>query len=369
MLYIKYMKCLLSIFLLFLLAPASGNSASSPLEKDWDRILDKYETLCDECADLKLRAAAGEKVSRSSFNKLVSALKDLRQELREGSGTMSAAQRARFDRIRSRYASMFGESSQENASEAPVRIRTVSDKGDKEETGKSGKSAGPVVKPSGSNVKSEPVVKKSLRDSLPIDPPANLLPPSNPAPAILSSQENISLAIHYPIVDYTIPKTTAARQKILDYSICACAGVYPELSYGAVFSMMSRKNRWGGYLKYRSNFKSRTFSYECSSDGSCSSGQIWSSGNTSVCLMNVSAGARKNFGKWVGVYAGAGYGRYVSCWEDIDGNWAKVADISVSGLSLECGAVLDFGPVEIQAGVATVMFRYTGLEICLGFRF
>lgn len=363
------MKYLLSIFLFFLLSPVSGNSAVLQGGKDWDRILDKYEALCDECTDLKLRAGAGEKVSRSSFNKLVSALRDLRQELREGSGTMSAAQRARFDRIRSRYASLFGESPQESASDAPVPVRTVSDKGDKAETGKSGKSAGPVAKPSASNVKSELVVRKSVRDSLPIEPLTTLLLPFNPASAILNNAENSRHSIHCPVVEYVPSKNAAARQRVLDFSVCACAGVYPELSYGAAFSMMSRKNRWGGYLKYRSNFKSRRFSYECNSDGSYSSGQIWSSGNTSVSLMNVSAGARKNFGKWVGVYAGAGFGRYVTCWEDIEGNWAKVSDISLSGLSLECGAVLDFGPVEIQAGVATVMFRYTGLEICLGFRF
>ncbi|MGN0188582.1 MAG: hypothetical protein ACI395_03620, partial [Candidatus Cryptobacteroides sp.] len=80
------MRCLLTIFVLFLLNPFSGNSTALPVEKDWDRILDKYESLCDECADLKLRAEAGERVSRSSFNKLVSALRELRQELRDGSG-------------------------------------------------------------------------------------------------------------------------------------------------------------------------------------------------------------------------------------------------------------------------------------------
>ncbi|MGN0188006.1 MAG: hypothetical protein ACI395_00670, partial [Candidatus Cryptobacteroides sp.] len=277
------------------------------------------------------------------------------------------AQRTRFDKIRSRYVSLFGESPQENANDVPAAAQALPDKKDKEETDKSGKPA--VTKESENEVKSpEAVVKRSVRDSLPIDPLTNIIPPVNPSPAILNSAENIHPAFHYT-TESAPSKTAAARQRILDYSICACVSVYPELSYGAVFAIMSHKNRWGGYLKYRSNFKSRSFSYECSSDGSYSSGKIWASGNTSVSLMNVSAGARKNFGKWVGVYAGAGYGRYVTCWEDIGGDWAKVTDISTGGLSLECGAILDLGPVEIQAGVATVMFRYTGLEICFGFRF
>ena len=40
------------------------------VDKDWDRILDKYESLCESCIQLKLKAEAGEKISKSAFGKL-----------------------------------------------------------------------------------------------------------------------------------------------------------------------------------------------------------------------------------------------------------------------------------------------------------
>ena len=66
------------------------------VDKDWDRILDKYESLCESCIQLKLKAEAGEKISKSAFGKLFSSLAELRTELKEGSGSMSEQQRERF---------------------------------------------------------------------------------------------------------------------------------------------------------------------------------------------------------------------------------------------------------------------------------
>ena len=76
--------------------------------KDWDRILDKYESLCESCIQLKLKAEAGEKISKSAFGKLFSSLAELRTELKEGSGSMSEQQRERFASIRARYSAVFG---------------------------------------------------------------------------------------------------------------------------------------------------------------------------------------------------------------------------------------------------------------------
>ena len=78
------------------------------VDKDWDRILDKYESLCESCIQLKLKAEAGEKISKSAFGKLFSSLAELRTELKEGSGSMSEQQRERFASIRARYSAVFG---------------------------------------------------------------------------------------------------------------------------------------------------------------------------------------------------------------------------------------------------------------------
>ena len=44
-------------------------------------------------------------------------------------------------------------------------------------------------------------------------------------------------------------------------------------------------------------------------------------------------------------------------------------DLSTSNVLLECGLIVDAGPVEIQAGVSTIAFRTISLDFGLGFRF
>ena len=95
-----------------------------PAQTDWDKVLDRYEALCNQCIDLKLRAESGEKVSGAEFSRLIGNLNNLRKLLREDSGSMSPAQRSRFSRIRDRYSNVFGKGSRTkvrvNADEASV---------------------------------------------------------------------------------------------------------------------------------------------------------------------------------------------------------------------------------------------------------
>ena len=77
-------KFFLVIFLSLAVLPLPGSV--SAVDKDWDGILDKYEFLCGSCLQLKLKAEAGEKVSRTEFSKLFSALAlALSRTLRTGS--------------------------------------------------------------------------------------------------------------------------------------------------------------------------------------------------------------------------------------------------------------------------------------------
>ena len=67
---ISMKKSLIVIFLCLFMLPVYGGNMS--VDKDWDRILDKYESLCESCIQLKLKAEAGEKISKSAFGKLFS---------------------------------------------------------------------------------------------------------------------------------------------------------------------------------------------------------------------------------------------------------------------------------------------------------
>lgn len=70
------------------------------------------------------------------------------------------------------------------------------------------------------------------------------------------------------------------------------------------------------------------------------------------------------------LYAGAGYGVYSYSARDIDGNWASVSDLSTSGLTLDLGSFVFFGNhLFAGAGLCCTSFRYSELELSLGYSF
>ena len=335
------------IILLCMMLPVCGGSHCCAQEKDWDKILDKYESLCESCLGLKMKAEAGEKVSRTALSSLFLSLSDLRAELRGGSGSMTESQRRRFDRIKSRYASLFG---MEEGPEAEPADR-------------------PEVKP-------EPALPKPGRKKEIIEVKAEEKEVfERPDLTALPQPCRITATAVTGIVRTLIPSSDSIRAVIVPErhriggSVSAVMSVWPELSYGASLSIFEKGCGWGGYVKFHSNFKSAAHTYVCDADGNRDGGKIWPTGNSSVSCLHASIGMRKNFGRWCGMMAGTGYGRKTLLWEDIDRSWAKVSDKSASGILLECGPVVDAGPLEIQAVLSTIAFRTIALEIAVGFNF
>lgn len=367
----RYRIFILCLFAIFLLHPhdAAGFVYSpGPQVQDWDRILDKYESLCDECIDLMLRAEAGEKVSRTAVSGLLSSFTELRKILRDGSGAMSAEQRKRFERIKERYASAVGET--EGGDEAKEKTRdSVADRAvavaaghGREASDNRNRTAGGVRAKGAMPAKAEPAVEKKKV------PFGYAVPQMNTVFGGYAWTEAAASIIPLPV---SLPPTdhAASAGRRFSFSVGAVFSVVPDFSYGAVASMVSEKYSFGGYIKFRSDFNPSAYYYECRSDGAFSGGTVWANGDASVSKMQFSLGARKNFRPWLGMYAGAGYGRYLTFWDDVEGNRAKVTDYSVSGMSFECGLLLDFGPVEFMAGVSTIMFRYSDVELGVGVRF
>ena len=327
---------------------AAGVGASGPQVEDMDKALDKYELLCDECVDLMLRLEAGEKVSRSVVSGLLSSLSDLRKILRESSGSMSPAQRKRFERIEERYTMAVGGPKETEKVAAPVVAVEPP-----------AKIMPPVKQPAVPAVAEVKVERKSWGDSLQT---LNLAFPCVANSGISTSvpERNVRLV--------TFAMRGRSKRKY-SYSIGANMSVVPDLSYGMSFSMMSNANGFGGYMKFTGIFAPFDYDYECLSDGSFSGGTIWTNGNSAVSVMNFAAGLRKNFWPFLGCYAGAGYGRYATFWYDLSGNRAKVTDYSISDASFECGLLLDLNTVEFMAGVSTIAFRYSSLDLGISLRF
>ena len=384
------LKIFTIISIIFLFITQSAGGFPMPAQTDWDKVLDRYEALCDQCIDLKLRAESGEKVSGAEFSRLVGNLNNLRKLLREDSGSMSPAQRARFSRIRDRYSNVFGKGSRTkvrvNADEASVSGSGEVSHGENR-TGKQAQAGYGLAGSHGENSKyagersdsghgavSQGVERGVLHGTGGVQIGAAGPGSTLYIPETLSTSGLTAEAFSFGATDIIQrnkgidpnPKREPRRIAVGAAGMVAAA---PEFLYGGMVSVVFRKNDWGAYAKYLSDYQSNSNSYNCTSDGKFSGGKMWLSGNTRTSSYMFSAGARKVIWKGLGAFAGVGYGSHSVYWEDVSGNWAKVTDSSVDGAIIEAGVSYTLKPVEFFVGVSTISFGYNSLECGIGFRF
>lgn len=158
-------------------------------------------------------------------------------------------------------------------------------------------------------------------------------------------------------------------KNILDNEILAMASVsvVPQPSYGL---MLGYVKKFGGYVKFRSDFHFGKPSYICNKAGEIEGGgMLWTSGAQRKSRLQVTGGALFRVTKWLYPYAGIGYGSRDVQWQDYKGNWAQVSNYSCKGISAEAGAIVKMGPVALSVGASTTAFRYTELEIGVGVMF
>ena len=155
---------------------------------------------------------------------------------------------------------------------------------------------------------------------------------------------------------------------VLDDEIVAIASmsVYPQLSYGL---MLGYVKKFGGYVKFRSDFVSASPAYLCDRQGMTDGGIICATGEQRKSRMLATGGALFRVAKWFYPYVGAGYGSRNVYWQDYEGQWAKVVDFSCKGIALEVGTIFKLGPVAISAGVSNTAFKYTEVEVGVGLMF
>ena len=144
--------------------------------------------------------------------------------------------------------------------------------------------------------------------------------------------------------------------------LMASAGVFPQMSYGA---MVGYVKRIGAYAKFRSNYNFITPSYSFSIGDN-----IYTSGKDPLHhRTQASAGLLFRLSENIYPYVGAGYGEYITYWEDYEGKWAQVTDYSCKGFSAEAGLAFRFGGFSLSVGTSTTAFKYTDLEIGIGLMF
>ncbi len=385
------LKIFTIISIIFLYITQSAGGFPMPAKTDWDKVLDRYEVLCNQCIDLKLRAESGEKVSGAEFSRLIGNLNNLRKLLREDSGSMSPAQRSRFSRIRDRYSNVFGKGSRTkvrvNADEASglgagdvshAENRTGKQAGTQasgrldagHDAGGQGVNGGTGDRGvAGSQQHGVTGDLHGVTGSHGISAGSTLYIPETLSASGLTAEAFSYGAMNIIQRDKGIDPNPKRETRRIAVGVAGMVAAAPEFLYGGMVSVVFRKNDWGAYAKYLSDYQSNSSSYNCTSDGKFSGGKMWLSGNTRTSSYMFSAGARKVIWKGLGAFAGVGYGSHSVYWEDVSGNWAKVTDSSVNGAIIEAGVSYTLKPVEFFVGVSTISFGYNSLECGIGFRF
>ena len=175
-----------------------------------------------------------------------------------------------------------------------------------------------------------------------------------------------TVVVRDSIVYVQAPAEAAKKEwKPLGLSILATVSV-PDPSAGAM-ALWCRK--FGGYVRFQSNFNSPAYSYDCCSDGTTAAGYIWTGGESRVSKLSITAGGAVQCNSWLYVCAGAGYGRRLLLWQDSAGGWARVSDTSLSGLAADAGVLLRFGRFAVYAGISTTAFRCLDTSVGLGLNF
>lgn len=159
------------------------------------------------------------------------------------------------------------------------------------------------------------------------------------------------------------------NKNVLDDEILAMynMSVTPQLSYGL---MLGYVKKFGGYVKFRSDFQFGPASYTCNRSGEIAGGGLlWANGQQRKSRLQATGGVLFRLTKWCYPYVGAGYGTRSVQWQDYQGQWAEVADYSCKGIAAEAGVILKIGPVAVSAGYSSTAFKYSELELGIGVMF
>ena len=275
--------------------------------------MDQYELLCGECLDLKERVNSGITVSRAEASEMIERFVQMNAEIKKTNESMTETERTRFDAINRWFS---------------TGIR-------------------PAVLDHIPMYSISPVAVRLLK--VPYDRSCALAPEDKE------------------------PDEVPLTKEIKDLKTFLLAGFsFPQTSYGAMLGLQYGK--WGGYIRFSSSFSKSYPDYTCTSNGIISNGSgagmaFWPGGDSLISATNVSAGVLFGLLKWMNIYGGLGYGRSYHDWNDIDGNWARVDDLSFEGAAAETGILTSWKFITLGLGISTISFKTATLDISLGVSF
>lgn len=285
--------------------------------RDWNAVLSRYSSLCDSCLMLRARVGSGISVSQESAQRLITRFVSLNKNIKDSASELSESQKAEFRRTTRRF------------------LTAISGGG-----------------------KADDIVLDPLPEMFGImdDYAAWKEQEDYPAPATMQDR---------PVTEEPDPELPM-RKKVA-FGIQAVISV-PVPAEGLMLSV--RKGRWGGWCRLSSNFKGSSYAYSCNSEGRIDDGSyVWTQGVTRKSYTEITAGVITSVTDWLSVYAGAGCGKKVLLWKDLDSQWVKVSDKSFSGAAAEVGVMFKWKHLTLSSGLSTTAFRMASANIGIGVSF
>ena len=316
---LRHILCGISVFLLT--TTLYGQTASENAER-----LNRYELLCQECLELRTLVENKGSISRQVASQRINDFVAMNKKIRSNFEHMTKTEQTRFEMINRWF----------STGTRPLAMDHVTDV--------------PVVRPEiRSKAFSAGVTMRVIGGS-----PINVNGNGDSA---------------YVSTEITTP-TSGQSRNLRTYLM---ADISIPLSYGLMTGLKADREKgidWGGYARFRSNFRFIESEYSCLSTGLLYSGQsFWGNGNSSRSNLSATCGVLAGLTSWLDIYAGAGYGSTGLYWQDIDDAWASVEDFTHKGMAAEIGIIASWRSLCFGAGISTTSFRTTSLDLSVGICF
>ena len=316
---LRHILCGISVFLMT--SALYGQTVSENAEK-----LNRYELLCKECLELRTLVESKGSVSRQVAIQRINDFVNMNKEIRADFEYMANTEQTRFEMINRWF----------STGTRPLAMDHVSDV--------------PVVRPEIRSKAFSAGVTMRFITAAPI---------------------NVNGNGDSAYVSTEITKPTSGQSRNLRTYIMANISI--PLSYGLMVGLKADREKgidWGGYARFRSNFRFTESEYSCLSTGLLYSGQsFWGNGNSSRSNLSATCGVLAGLTSWLDIYAGAGYGSTGLYWQDIDDAWASVEDFTHKGMAAEIGIIASWRSLCFGAGISTTSFRTTSLDLSVGICF
>lgn len=142
---------------------------------------------------------------------------------------------------------------------------------------------------------------------------------------------------------------------------------YEPMSYGAMVGVVKK---FGGFVRFKSNFESLSTSYSVDINGVDENGIYrWLDDQEKFKRWAVTGGYMQRITKGTYIYCGFGYGERIMAWSNHLDEQVEVTPATYKGIEYDLGMLFRFGSFAFGAGVQSNQFKFIEANINVGLMF